>query len=84
MNIVVLDGYTLNPGDLSWEELSHLGTLTVHERTSPAELPARALDADILLTNKTPLSAESIRALSRLKFISVLATGFVPRRNGNG
>ena len=76
MNIVVLDGHTLNPGDLSWEPLEEYGTLIVFDRTADEELLSRALDAEILLTNKTPLNAVSISALEKLKYIGVLATGF--------
>lgn len=76
MNIVVLDGYTLNPGDLSWEELRTLGSLTVHDRTAPEEIVARSQGAEVLLTNKTPLTAETIRQLPGLKYIGVLATGY--------
>ena len=75
MNIVVLDGFTLNPGDLSWEELQSLGPCTIYERTSPAELERRAVAAAILLTNKTKLSAGQMQNLPRLKYIGVLATG---------
>jgi glycerate dehydrogenase len=76
MNIVVLDGYTLNPGDLSWAELEELGSCAVHDRT-PAELIIeRASAADIVLTNKTPLTRETIFALPNLKYIGVLATGY--------
>ncbi|BBH20928.1 glycerate dehydrogenase [Paenibacillus baekrokdamisoli] len=76
MNIVVLDGYTLNPGDLTWEELSELGHLTVYERTSPDQIVKRASEADILLTNKTPITAETISQLPNLTYIGVLATGY--------
>jgi glycerate dehydrogenase len=75
MNIVVLDGFTLNPGDLSWEELNRLGPCMIYDRTPPAELLRRAVDADILLTNKTELTSAAIRDLPRLKYIGVLATG---------
>ncbi len=75
MNIVVLDGFTLNPGDLTWEELESLGPCTVYERTPPAEVARRASDADIVLTNKTELGAGHIQNLPRLKYIGVLATG---------
>jgi glycerate dehydrogenase len=75
MNIVVLDGFTLNPGDLSWGELEALGPCAIYSRTLPAELPGRAANADILLTNKTELTAGIIQSLSRLKYIGVLATG---------
>ncbi len=74
-NIVVLDGHTLNPGDLDWHAIEALGALTVHTRTDDAEIIARAASADILLTNKTPITAETIAALPKVRFIGVLATG---------
>jgi glycerate dehydrogenase len=76
MKIVVLDGYTLNPGDNPWDELAHLGDLVVYDRTPPSEVVARAADAEIVLTNKTVLHADAVAALSRLRFIAVLATGY--------
>lgn len=79
MKIVVLDGYTENPGDLSWEELGCLGQLTVYDRTSltdEQEAIARIGDADIVFTNKTPVTGTVIDACPNLKFISVLATGY--------
>jgi len=75
VNIVVLDGFTLNPGDLNWEGLEALGPCAIYDRTSSSELLRRAADAEILLTNKTVLTAGSIQALPRLKYIGVLATG---------
>jgi glycerate dehydrogenase len=75
MKIVVLDGYTLNPGDLGWEGLRGLGEVTVHDRTAPAEVLARAQGAGIVLTNKVPLRAETIAQLPALRYIGVLATG---------
>ncbi len=75
MQITVLDGYTLNPGDNPWTEVAALGALTVYDRTPAAEILARAGTAEVLLTNKTPLTAQTLAALPRLKFISVLATG---------
>jgi glycerate dehydrogenase len=75
MNIVVLDGYTLNPGDLSWDGLRALGTCVIHDRTPAAEVVARAAGAEIVLTNKTPLDAQTIARLPALKYIGVLATG---------
>ncbi len=75
MNIVVLDGYTLNPGDLSWEPLTSLGECRIYERTPLAETVARALDAEILLTNKALIERRHIDQLPRLKYIGVLATG---------
>ncbi|GMV97062.1 MAG: D-2-hydroxyacid dehydrogenase [Phycisphaerae bacterium] len=74
--IVVLDGYTLNPGDNPWTEVAALGDLTVYDRTPPDQIVARSAGADILLTNKTPLTAETISQLPNLKFIAVLATGY--------
>lgn len=76
MNIVVLDGQTLNPGDNPWTPLKALGELTVHARTSARNIRKRSLDADILLTNKTPLTAKTIASLPNLKFIAVMATGY--------
>jgi glycerate dehydrogenase len=73
--IVVLDGYTLNPGDLSWEPLAALGNLELHERTPPEALLARASGAPILITNKAPIGAGALDALSELRFIAVTATG---------
>ena len=76
MKIVILDGYSANPGDLSWEELERLGTLTVYDRTKPDETVARAADADIALTNKVVLGQKEIALLPQLKYIGVLATGY--------
>ncbi len=76
MKIVVLDGYTLNPGDLSWDELSNMGELTVHDRTPPAEIVERAKDAEVVFTNKAPVSKETINQLDKLKYIGVMATGY--------
>ena len=75
-NIVVLDGYSANPGDLSWRELEALGNVTVYDRTKPAEIIARASDAEIVLTNKVLLSKQIISQLPKLKYIGVLATGY--------
>ncbi len=74
--IVILDGHTLNPGDLSWDALSALGDLTVLARTPPAQVAERAANAEILITNKTPITAEAITALPALRYIGVLATGY--------
>lgn len=75
MNIVVLDGFTLNPGDLSWDELKALGYCEIHDRTPPAEIRRRAADAEIILTNKTVLTRADLERLPKLKYIGVLATG---------
>lgn len=74
--IVILDGYTLNPGDLSWDDLNKLGKVTVYDRTPIEQVVERAAGAEIVFTNKTPLNEEAINQLSSLKFIGVLATGY--------
>ena len=79
MKIVVLDGYTENPGDLSWKELDKLGELTVYERTSltdQAEAIARIGDAELIFTNKTPITREVLNSCQQIRFIGVLATGY--------
>ena len=79
MKIVVLEGYTENPGDLSWEELANLGELTVYDRTSltdEAEIISHIGDAEVVITNKTPISRRVMDACPGMKFISVLATGY--------
>lgn len=76
MKIVITDGYTLNPGDLSWADIERMGTVSYFDRTHPDELIPRCADADIIVTNKTPVNGEAIRSLSNLKMISVTATGF--------
>src|SRR4029079_16734945 len=76
MKIVVLDGYALNPGDLSWEELKKLGDVRIYDRTSPESIIERCTGAQIVLTNKTPLNRETLDQLPELKYIGVLATGY--------
>ena len=76
MKIVVLDGYTLNPGDLTWKDLEALGQFAVYDRTVPQEVVPRARGAEIVLTNKTVLSSGVIQGLDSLKYIGVLATGY--------
>ena len=76
MNIVILDSFTTNPGDLSWAPLESLGSLVAYDRTDDADIVPRARDAEIVLTNKTLLSRGVIAALPRLKCICVLATGY--------
>ena len=75
-NIVILDAFTSNPGDLSWEELAELGNLTIYDRTSPEEVVTRCKNADIVITNKTVITADTIRQIDRTRMISVLATGY--------
>ncbi len=75
-NIVVLDGFTLNPGDLSWDAIAAQGSFAVHDRTPPGQVVERATHAEIVFTNKTQLPAEAISALPTLKYIGVLATGY--------
>lgn len=76
MKIVVLDGYALNPGDLSWNGLKEMGDVVVHDRTSPDQIVERSRGADVLFTNKTPVREAVIRQLPDLKLIGVLATGY--------
>ena len=71
-----MDGHTLNPGDNPWDEVAELGSLSVYDRTPPSELLARTRDAEIVLTNKTPLCRDTLSELPRLRLISVLATGY--------
>ena len=76
MKIVVLDGFTANPGDLSWDELEKLGDVTIYDRTQPSETVARATDAEIVLTNKVIIGREEMARLPHLLYIGVLATGY--------
>jgi glycerate dehydrogenase len=76
LKIVVLDGYTLNPGDLSWDGLKTSGDLIVYDYTEKSDIHARAVGAEILFTNKTPLNAEMMDQLPDLHYIGVLATGY--------
>lgn len=76
MNIVILDGFTTNPGDLTWSAIESIGPCTIFDRTDDADILARARGADVVLTNKTVLTRETIAALPRLKCICVLATGY--------
>ena len=74
--IVILDGHTLNPGDLNWNAIGEMGELTVYDRTAPEQLAEHAAEAEIVFTNKTILNSEAINALPDLKYIGVLATGY--------
>lgn len=76
MKIVVLDGFTANPGDLSWDELEKLGDVTIYDRTQPSETVARAANAEIVLTNKVIIGREEMARLPHLLYIGVLATGY--------
>ena len=76
MKIVVLDGYTNNPGDISWAPIEAVGSLTVHDRSAPDEIVPRVAGADVVLTNKAVVGREVIEALPDLKYIGVLATGY--------
>ena len=76
MRITVLDGYGLNPGDLSWKGFEALGDCTVYDRTTPEQLMERAAGAEILITNKTILTADILKALPDLKYVGILATGY--------
>ncbi len=74
--LVVLDGFTLNPGDLSWERLLSLGNCSIYDRTAPEAIVAEAAEAELVLTNKAVLSREIIESLPQLKYIGVMATGY--------
>jgi glycerate dehydrogenase len=76
MKIVVLDGYTLNPGDISWDGLKKFGDVVIYDRTPTEKIVERALEAQIVFTNKTPINEEALDSLTSLKFIGVLATGY--------
>ena len=76
MKIVILDGYTENPGDLSWEGLARFGELTVYDRTAAEDVIPRIGDAEVVFTNKTPITRAVLDACPSIRFISVLATGY--------
>lgn len=79
MKIVILDGYTENPGDLSWDQINQFGNLTVYDRTDVTDIPGiiqRIGDAEVVLTNKTPITREVMDGCPNLKYISLLATGY--------
>jgi len=76
MNLIVLDGYTLNPGDLSWQRLEQCGNLTVYGRTALPDIVERARGGDAVFTNKVPLDGATLMQLPELKYIGVLATGY--------
>ncbi len=76
MKIVILDSYTENPGDLSWDGIARLGELTVYDRSAPEDVIRRIGDAEVVFTNKTPITREVLDACPSIRFISVLATGY--------
>jgi glycerate dehydrogenase len=76
MKIVVLDGFALNPGDLSWEALKNIGDVTIYDRTPEEKRFERAKDAEIIITNKTLIDKELLHKLDKLKYVGVLATGY--------
>ena len=76
MKIVVLDGYTLNPGDITWEGMEALGELTVYDRTKAEDVAARIGDADVVYTNKTPITKETLDACPNVKFPSLPSACF--------
>ena len=76
MQIVLLDGYASNPGDLTWEPLKEMGGVTVYDRTQPSEVVERAHDAEIIVTNKVTLTRQTLEQLPNLRLICVLATGY--------
>ena len=76
MRLVILDGYTTNPGDVDWGRLKSLGELTIYEKTLEHEIVERARDADIVITNKTPLSGETLKQLTKCRYVGTLSTGY--------
>lgn len=76
MKIVVLDGYTVNPGDISWDEIGNLGDFVCYDRTTAEDVVERSLDADIILTNKVVIGKKEMDSLPKLRYIGVLATGY--------
>jgi len=76
MKIVVLDGFTLNPGDLDWDGLEALGECEIHDRSAPEQVVPRAREAEVVLTNKTVVTAEAMEQLPKLRYLGVLATGY--------
>ena len=76
MNIVILDGYTENPGDLSWDAFRAIGNLTVYDRTKPEQTVERIVDAEILIVNKVRVTSEVLDACPKLQYIGLLSTGY--------
>ncbi|AYB32789.1 D-2-hydroxyacid dehydrogenase [Chryseolinea soli] len=76
MEIVITDGYTLNPGDLDWGEIQALGNVHYHDRTAPEDITDRCRHAEIIVTNKTPINTQIVQQATKLKLIAVTATGY--------
>ena len=76
MKIIILDGICVNPGDLSWEDMSKLGELTIYERTAPQQVVERCVGAEAVITNKVMITDEVMAALPQLKYVGILATGY--------
>lgn len=76
MQIVITDGYTLNPGDLSWDAFNALGEVVYYDRSSSDQMVERCKNAQVIITNKTPVTAEVIDAAKELRLIAVTATGY--------
>ncbi len=76
MKIVILDGFTLNPGDLSWDAMKEMGELVIYDRTPADKVAERAAGAEVVFTNKTPINEDALNQLPALKFIGILATGY--------
>ena len=76
MKIVVLDGYTLNPGDISWNGLEKIGETVIYDRTPKDKIVERIDDAEIIFTNKTPISRDTMQKCESIRYIGVLATGY--------
>ena len=76
MKIVILDGYTENPGDLSWEGFEALGEVTVYDRTAPEDIVSRIGDAEVVILNKVPITEDTLNQCSHIRYIGVLATGY--------
>ena len=74
--IVILDGYTLNPGDLDWKGFEALGDVTVYDRTGDDQILERIGDASVVITNKTPMTRETLFSAPKLSYVGVLATGY--------
>src|SRR5688572_1956934 len=76
MNIVITDGYTLNPGDLDWKEIAAFGRIEYYDTLTKEEVSEKCKNAEIIITNKTPVTADTIRSATNLKLIAVTATGY--------